>query len=137
MSAKVFDGSVMLQSLSFPEMKRLSLFSELAGLTWRRQPLLLHTNPITSSAPFKTGPTEHLGELTGKAKTLNFTQRKLCEAIQWFYILNSGTTNNRETEQSHSRAVGEGKTRDRGYTWHTKTRCVFFRVSQRRFAVRS
>jgi hypothetical protein len=70
----------MLQPLSFPEMKWLIVFSGFAGLTSRRQPLLLHANPIVRSAQFKTGPTEHLRELTGKAETLNFIQRKLCEA---------------------------------------------------------
>ncbi|EDL97276.1 rCG60996 [Rattus norvegicus] len=52
------------------------------GLTSRRQSLLLHTSPIMRSARFKTEPTEHLGELRGRAETLNFTQRKVREANQ-------------------------------------------------------
>lgn len=86
-------------------------FSGLAGLTPRRQPLLLHTNPIMRSARFKTEPIEFLGELTGKAESLNFTQRKVCEANQWSYILNSLLR-------------GEGKTRDQGYTHGTQRQGV-------------
>lgn len=101
-------------------------------LTSRRQPLLLHTNSVVRSIRFKAGPTEHLGELTGKAETFNFTQRRWCEANQWFYILNSGTTNNRETERNGpaSRWVGEGKTRDQGYTRHTQDRACALLQSQ-------
>lgn len=54
------------------------------------------------SARFKTGPTEHLGELTGKAETLNFTQRKVCEANQHPELMNNG-----ETEQSRFSGASE------------------------------